>query len=89
MTLDGGFKAVDFNGIPLVPDRDCRKNRIYYVSPESLKIFRLSDFDWMEKDGAVLNRVANGDAYEATLFHYGNLGTIARNANGLLDDILE
>jgi hypothetical protein len=89
MTLDGGFKAVDFNGIPLVPDRDCRKNRIYYIAPESLKIFRTQDFSWMEKDGAVLSRVQNGDAYEATMTHYGNLGVIARNANGLLDDILE
>jgi len=89
MELDGGFKAVDFNGIPLVPDRDSRKNRIYYVAPVSMKIFRTSDFDWMEKDGAVLSRVQNGDAYEATMFHYGNLGVVARNANGLLDDIEE
>jgi hypothetical protein len=89
MELDGGFKAVDFNGIPLVPDPQCKKNRIYYVSPETLKIFRTQDFDWMEKDGAVLSRVANKDAYEATLFHYGNLGCIARNGNGLLIDITE
>lgn len=89
MELDGGFKAVDFNGIPLVPDPQCRKNRIYYLAPETLKIFRTSDFDWMEKDGAVLNRVSNTDAYEATMFHYGDLGTTARNANGLLDDITE
>lgn len=89
MELDGGFKAVDFNGIPLVPDPQCKKNRIYYLAPETLKIFRTSDFDWMEKDGAVLNRVSNTDAYEATMFHYGDLGTTARNANGLLDDISE
>lgn len=89
MELDGGFKAVDFNGIPLVPDPQCKKNRIYYLAPETLKIYRTSDFDWMEKDGAVLNRVANSDAYEATMFHYGDLGTTARNAHGLLDDITE
>ena len=89
MTLDGGFKAVDFNGIPLVPDRDCKKNRIYYLAPEALKMFRTSDFDWLDKDGAVLSRVANTDAYEATMFHYGDLGTTARNAHGLLIDITE
>lgn len=89
MELDGGFKAVDFNGIPLVPDPQCQKNRIYYLVPDSLKIFRTSDFDWLDKDGAVLSRVQNTDAYEATMFHYGNLGTTARNANGLLDDVSE
>jgi hypothetical protein len=89
MELDGGFSAVDFNGKPLVPDPQCRKNRIYYLTPETLKIFRTSDFDWLDKDGAVLSRVQNTDAYEATMFHYGNLGVVARNANALLDDISE
>lgn len=89
MELDGGFKAVDFNGIGLVPDPQCRKNRVYYIVPESLRIFRTSDFDWMDKDGAVLSRVAGKDQYEAILFHYGDLGCLFRNANGLLDDITE
>ena len=89
LKLDGGFSGLDFSGKPLIPDPQCRKNRIYYVVPESLRVFRTSDFDWMDKDGAVLNRVANEDAYEAVIFHYGDLGTTARNANGLLDDISE
>lgn len=89
LELDGGFKGVDFNGIPLVPDPQCRKNRIYYVVPEVLKIFRTMDFSWMEKDGAVLSRVSGQDAYEATLVHYGNLGCIARNGLALLDDVSE
>jgi hypothetical protein len=89
MELDGGFKGVDFNGIPLVPDPQCQKNRIYYIVPDSLRIFRTSDFDWMDKDGAVLSRVSGFDMYEAVLFHYGDLATVSRNANGLLDDITE
>lgn len=87
MTLDGGFKAVDFNGIPLVPDPQCQRSAIWYVVPESLVILRTSDFDWAEKDGAVLSRVANKDAYEAYMFHYGNLATLARNANAKLGDL--
>lgn len=87
MTLDGGFKAVDFNGIPLVPDPQCKRSGIFYVVPESLVILRTSDFDWAEKDGAVLSRVANKDAYEAYMFHYGNLACVARNANAYLGDL--
>jgi hypothetical protein len=89
MKLDGGFSGVEFNGIPLVTDPQCRRNRIYYVNPETMKIFRTSDFDWMDEDGAVLVRTSGQDAYEATLFHYGDLGCLCRNANGLLDDITD
>ena len=89
MTLDGGFKAVDFNGIPLVPDPQCKRSGIYYMVPESLVILRTSDFDWAEKDGAVLSRVSNKDAYEAYMFHYGNLACVARNANAYLGDLTD
>lgn len=87
MELDGGFKAVEFNGIPLVPDPQCKRGTIYYIVPESMKIYRTSDVDWMSKDGAVLSRVPGYDAYEAVLFHYGNLGVTARNANAKLYDM--
>lgn len=90
MTLDGGFKGVEFNGIPLVVDTQCKRNRIYYVVPESMKIFRTADFDWMDEDGNVLARDTNGkDAYVATMFHYGDLACLTRNCNGLLDDITD
>lgn len=89
MKLDGGFEAVDYNGKPLVPDAQCRRNRIYFVVPDTMKMFRTSDFDWMDNDGSVFSRVANTDAYEATLFHYGDLGCVTRNANGLLCGINE
>lgn len=89
MELDGGFKALDYNGIPWVVDRFCRRNVIYFINPDTMKIFRTSDFSWMDKDGSYLSRVANKDAYEAVLFHYGNLACLSRNGNGLLADIIE
>lgn len=89
MKFDGGFEAVEYNGKPLVPDNQCKHGRIYAIVPESLKIFRTSDFEWMEKDGAVLHRLENVDAYRATLFHYGNLATVCRNANGVLKGLNE
>jgi hypothetical protein len=89
MELDGGFKALDFNGIPLVADSQCKRNRIYALCMKSLALVRSSDFEWMDKDGSYLSREAGYDAYGATLFHYGNLMTYDRNANGLYTDILE
>lgn len=84
MTLDGGFRAVTFNELPIVADNQCKRGAMFFVVPDSLCIFRSSDFDWMGEDGAVLSRIANQDGYEATLFHYGDLGCKARNANGAL-----
>jgi hypothetical protein len=84
MTLDGGFEAVLYNKKPLVADPQARRGRISFIVPESLAIFRTSDFEWMEDDGAVLSRVSGKDAYEATLFHYGDLACLARNANGAI-----
>ena len=87
MTLDGGFTAVEFNSKPMILDPQCDRGKIYYIVPESLRIFRTSDFDWMDQDGSVLARVSGEDAYSATLFAYMNLGCVARNANAVLFDL--
>lgn len=42
-----------------------------------------------EEDGAVLHRKQGYDVYQATLFHYGDLACVARNANGVLKGINE
>lgn len=89
MKLDGGFTALDFNGLGLVADSQCRKNVMYFVTPDTMSIFRTSDFDWADLDGSYLARVANEDAYEGYLFHYGNLACLSRNGNGLLEDLIE
>jgi hypothetical protein len=89
MKLDGGWTALDYNGMPFVVDSQCKRNRIYFIVLDTLGLLRTSDFDWMDKDGSYLYRVSNKDAYAATLFHYGNLACYNRNGNGLLTDILE
>lgn len=89
MELDGGFKALDFNGIPFVADSQTKRNQMFFLVLDTMAIFRTSDFDWMDKDGSYLSRVANKDSYEAVLFHYGNLAALSPNGNGLLGDLLE
>lgn len=91
MKLDGGFEAVSYNGKPLVPDVQCVHNRIYFICPDSMAIFRLADLDWMDKDGNILYRLGSGDqdGYGATLYVYQELGCKVRNANGVLLNINE
>jgi hypothetical protein len=87
LELDGGFTGLDFCGIPFIADPDCRKNVIYYIVPESMRIFEAAPLDWLDKDGNVLHRREDKDAYTGTMFTYMNLGTTARNANALLADL--
>jgi len=87
MTLDGGWKAIDYNGIPLTVDNDAIDGEIYFLSTKDLQLYRMSDYDWMNKDGAILSRVSNYDAYEAILFRYAELGCKRRNSHGVICDL--
>ena len=87
LSLDGGWTGLAFSGRPLICDPQCKRNSIFYLVPDALRIYMTSDFDWMDKDGAQLSRVSGYDAYEAIMFYYANLGTTARNALGELGDI--
>jgi hypothetical protein len=87
MQLDGGFTALDYNGIPLTVDRDAIDGEMYFLTTKDLELFRMSDFEWMQKDGAVLNRVTDKDAYEATMFRYAEMGCRRRNSHGVLCDL--
>jgi hypothetical protein len=89
MKLDGGWTALDYNGMPFVCDSQAQRNMIQFIVLDTLGIVRTADFDWMDRDGSYLNRVAGKDSYSATLFHYGNLACYNRNGNGALVDILE
>lgn len=93
MTLDGGWEAVTYNNLPIVPDNQSKRGRMYFVVPKTMAIFRTSDFNWMDMDGSIWQRkiTSSGvhDAYMATLFHYGDLGCKNRNGNGVLLGINE
>jgi len=91
ITLSSGYKALEFNGMPLVSDKDLEtlsdgttSARIYFVDTSTMWIAHMGDWDWMQEDGAILNRVNGRDAYEAILFRYFNLVTDQPNANAAL-----
>lgn len=91
--LKGGFRALTVDAgntsIPLAVDRDCPDNSAFLLNLGALTQHQSSDWEFMDEDGAVLNRVANTDAYEATLFKYHELTTDRRNVHGLISDLLE
>lgn len=87
MQLDGGFTAIDYNGVPFTIDDDAIDGEVYFLTLKDLSIYQMSDYDWMSKDGAVLSRVSGYDAYEAILFRYAELGAKRRNSQGVLTDV--
>lgn len=87
LDLDGGFKALEYNGIPWVADKDVYPNTVFFVDTEHLQIMQMGDWDWMDKDGAVLSRVSGYDAYEAVLYWYADLTTDKPRAHSFLRDV--
>lgn len=87
LELDGGFTAIAHGEIPWVADVDCPPNTIFFLDTDHLFLFQTSDWSWMEKDGAILSRVTDRDAYEAVLFWYSNLGTDAPGTQSFLRDV--
>ena len=79
MDLDYGFKALEYNGMPLVADKDCQSGVMYFLDTSVLSFQEKADWEWMDMDGSIWSRVANVEAYEATILKECNLVTSARN----------
>jgi hypothetical protein len=87
MKLDGGWTALEYNGIPWVADGDCPANTVFFVDTDHLQIMQMSDWNWMDRDGAVLSRVSGEDSYEAVLYWYADLTTDKPKAHAFLRDV--
>ena len=89
--LKGGFSALTVQSsrgeVALWAERDCLDGVAFLLNTACLTHWVMSDWTFMDRDGAVLNRVANTDAYEATLYKYHELGTDARNRHGVLTSL--
>lgn len=74
MTLEGGFKAISYNGIPLVTDRFVDEDTMYLLNTDDFVLHELCDWKWLEGEGGrVLKQNANYPVYTATLVKYAEL----------------
>jgi len=73
MDLKGGYKAMSYNDIPLVADKYQAKGTMDLLNTSNFKLYRMGEWDWLNKDGAVLSRMTNKAAYEASLVQYGDV----------------
>ena len=74
MTVDGGFNAISYAGIPMVADRFVKDGTMYLLNSADFKLHQLCDWRWLEGDGGtVLHQVPGKPAYTATLVKYADL----------------
>ncbi|MBO5736420.1 MAG: phage major capsid protein [Clostridia bacterium] len=90
MELEGGVKAISFNGIPVIADRFCPKGTMYLLNTNHFKIHQLCDWQWLEgEDGKILKQVPGKPVYTATLVKYAELLCENPSAQGALTGITE
>ncbi len=74
LTLDGGYKALSYSGIPFVADRFVADNDMYLLNSSDFKLHQLCDWRWLEGEGGtVLHQIAGKACYSATLVKYADL----------------
>lgn len=74
---DGSFGAkgkfyMDFNGIAIVPDKDC-PTRIFFLSEDALKFYVLSDMDFADETGSMYIAQTSTDSLEVRVRFFANL----------------
>lgn len=70
MTVDGGYKLPTYNGIPISAEKYYENNVMDLLNMEDFILAQLSDWEWLDADGAILSRVNNKPAWEATMALY-------------------
>ncbi len=74
MNLDGGYKALSYNGIPVIADRFVEDGSMYLLNSSDFKLHQLCDWRWLEGEGGnVLRQKAGTATYSATLVKYADL----------------
>jgi len=74
MELEGGFKTLSYNGIPLVYDRFIEDGTMYLLNTKAFKLHQLCDWRYLENEnGRILRQMQGKPVYTATLVKYCDL----------------
>ena len=74
MDLEGGFKTISHNGIPVVADRFVDSGKMFLLNTKDFTLHQLCDWKWLEgENGRILRQNADQPAYSATLVKYAEL----------------
>ncbi len=85
---DGGFANkdqfyLDFNGLPMVPDKDCPR-RIFFLPGDAVKKYVLSEMEFADETGTMYIAQTGTDQLEVRVRLFFNLFNEQPNACGVL-----
>jgi hypothetical protein len=89
LDLKGGWKAISYNGIPIVADKYIKAGEMHLFDLNDWAMYQMSDYDWLDMDGSMFTRVANKAAFEATLAKYCDIGCQRPRGQALISGITE
>lgn len=90
MDLKGGYKAISYNGIPIISDRFCPSGTMYLLNTDDFALHQLCDWQWLEgEDGKVIKQIAGKPTYSATLVKYADLVCTRPCGQAMLTGITE
>jgi hypothetical protein len=74
---DGSFGSegkfyLDFNGVALVPDKDCPP-RMFFVNQDALTFYILKNMEFADETGTMYIAQTSQDALEVRVRHFGNM----------------
>lgn len=73
LELKGGFKALEFNGLPLMVDKDAPPQRIWFFHMADWCWMTMQAPSWLQRDGTILKWVDGKDAFRAYWHAYRQL----------------
>lgn len=72
--VDGGFKAILCNGIPMIANNILANNEMYVIDTKDFKFHQLCDWQWLTNENdKILRQSITEPVYNASLVKYGNL----------------
>ena len=72
--LDGGFKSLMYNGVPMVASKFIDRGNMYFLNSDDFKMHQLCDWRWLESEnGKILQQKPGLPVFTATLVKYAEL----------------
>ncbi|MDE7464384.1 MAG: phage major capsid protein, partial [Clostridiales bacterium] len=88
MELEGGFKTLSYNGLPLVYDRFVPAGAMYLLNTKAFRLHQLCDWRFLEtENGKILRQNQGKPTYTATLVKYCDLICSKPNGQAMLTGI--
>ncbi len=90
-TLKSGQKAIEYDGITFVRDKDCPPQRMYWIKMNEVFWRQMGEEGWIDDDGSVLKQVIGTEgplhAFNAFWCKHADLVTRAPAEHGVIEGI--